>query len=294
MEIYQVIILSIIQGISEISPISSYTFLNAIPWIFNWTKIDLFSIEYKSFIIALYIGTILALLLCFYKEWKKLILAGYNQIKKKEKTPEGKIFVYMAVGVIPGGILLFILYWLFGRRLATPLITGILTLIFGILLAYIDRKNETTVTYDKLTLKQSFLLGFSQCLSFIPGLSSVTTSVLVGRKFKMNRKNILKYSFMLLLPITIVNLIIQCFYTTTFKLNLQMILGTIITFMVTVLFINVFLEYVEKKTFKVFVNCRIVLGIIILLIWFFRSDLLWICINSFDPQIYKALVKLLY
>lgn len=294
MELYQVIILSIIHGITEIAPISGYTHFMVIPWIFEWTNIVLFNIEFKTFIISLHLGVILGLIVCFQKEWRKLFKAGIQNKKENKSVKDKKIFWYIMLGTIPGGIILIILNSLFINKLATPIFTGIVTVLFGIILSYIDAKKETTQTFEKLTLKQGILIGLAQSLSFIPGVSSTTITIIVGRMLNIERKNILKYSFMILLPITIINLIMQCFNVIKFHIDFSIIIGIILTSVTTIWCVKWLLKYIEKKSFRFFANYRIIIGVIILAISFLNSELIWKIINSLDQEFYKQLVKLLY
>ena len=82
-EILQALILGVVQGLTELLPISSSAHLNLIPWIFNW-KIP------ESFDVALHFGTLLAIVLFFFKDWIKLLEGGFNQVVKKEKSPQQK------------------------------------------------------------------------------------------------------------------------------------------------------------------------------------------------------------
>ncbi len=93
-EILQALILGVVQGLTELLPISSSAHLNLIPWIFNWNIPE-------SFDVALHFGTLLAIVLFFYKDWIALIKGGYNQVVKKKKTFEGKMFWYLVAATIP-------------------------------------------------------------------------------------------------------------------------------------------------------------------------------------------------
>ena len=101
-EILQALILGVVQGLTELLPISSSAHLNLIPWIFNWNIPE-------SFDVALHFGTLLAIVLFFYKDWIALIKGGYNQVVKKKKTFEGKMFWYLVAATIPGGAIGFLL-----------------------------------------------------------------------------------------------------------------------------------------------------------------------------------------
>lgn len=85
MTILQAIILGIVQGLTELLPISSSAHLNLIPWIFNWNIPD-------SFDVALHFGTLLAIGIFFFKDWVNLIKGGFNQVVKKEKHKREECF----------------------------------------------------------------------------------------------------------------------------------------------------------------------------------------------------------
>ena len=102
-EILQALVLGIVQGLTELLPVSSSAHLNLFPWIFGWSEIS------PSFDVALHIGTLFAILIFFYKDWVNLIKGGYNQVIKKEKSTDGKIFWYIIISTIPTGVLCLIL-----------------------------------------------------------------------------------------------------------------------------------------------------------------------------------------
>ena len=80
MDFLQAILLGIVQGLTELLPISSSAHLAVFPWIFKWSQIP------ESFDIALHFGTLLAISLFFIKDWISLIKGGFNQVVKKEKS----------------------------------------------------------------------------------------------------------------------------------------------------------------------------------------------------------------
>ena len=110
MTVFQALILGIIQGLTELLPVSSSAHLNVIPWIFNWTENAQFVEEFGgSFDVALHFGTLIAIGLFFIKDWIKLIKAGFNKVVKKEDSVEGKMFWYLVIATIPAGILALVL-----------------------------------------------------------------------------------------------------------------------------------------------------------------------------------------
>ena len=111
MEIYQSVILGIVQGLTELLPISSSAHLNIIPWMFGWINNPGFAEAFKGFDVALHFGTLLAIAIYFFKDWLNLIKGGFDQVVKKKKTVEGRMFWYIVLATIPGGIIGFVLYF---------------------------------------------------------------------------------------------------------------------------------------------------------------------------------------
>lgn len=86
MDVFQALILGIVQGLTELLPISSSGHLDILPWIFGWTKSAQFNVAFEAFDVALHFGTFLAIAIFFFKDWIELIKGGFNQIVKKEDT----------------------------------------------------------------------------------------------------------------------------------------------------------------------------------------------------------------
>ena len=152
MTILQSIILGIIQGLTELLPISSSAHLNIIPWLLGWTKSQEFKAAFEGFDVALHFGTLLAIGIFFFKDWIALIKGGYNQVVKKEKTTEGRMFWYIVLATIPGGAIGFLLDHFVGDALEKPLIIGIALAVMGVILYVVDKNAKSNTTYEKMTL----------------------------------------------------------------------------------------------------------------------------------------------
>lgn len=109
MNIIQAIILGIVQGLTEFLPISSTAHLHIFPWVLNWNEI------LPSFDIALHFGSLVAILIFFFKDWIKLIKGGWDKVVKKKDSKEGKIFCYLVAATIPSALLFLILDKIFRR-----------------------------------------------------------------------------------------------------------------------------------------------------------------------------------
>ena len=261
MEIIQSLILGVVQGLTELLPISSSAHLNLIPWIFNW---DIPA----SFDVALHFGTLLAIAIFFFKDWIDLIKGGYKQVVKKEKSTEGRMFWYIVIATIPGGIIGFILDHIVGESLGEmPLLIAIALIVMGIILYIVDKKAPSNIKYEDMTFKQTFLIGLSQALAFIPGVSRSGITMTTGRLMGVDRSSTAKYSFMLSAPIV---LGATLYKFKDFVFNLPFVVGVLSSFIVGLLVIKFLLQYLQKGSFKVFAIYRIVVGIAIIILFMTR------------------------
>lgn len=258
MEIYQAIILGLVQGLTELLPISSSAHLYLIPWFFKWNIPEAFDV-------ALHFGTLLAIGIFFFKDWIKLIIGGYQLAVKKKKSTEGKLFWYIVLATIPGGIIGFILDKYAEDFLKKPVIIAIALIAMGIILYLVDKYSKKEVEYKDMTLKQTFLIGLSQALAFIPGVSRSGITMTTGRALHIKREAVAKYSFMLSAPIVLAATILKI---GEFQFDLAFMLGVLTSFIVGIIVIKFLLKYLEKGSFKVFAMYRIAIGIMILIYLF--------------------------
>lgn len=261
MTIIQAIILGIIQGLTELLPISSSAHLTIIPWIFKWTENIEFIRDFEGFDVALHFGTLLAIGLFFFKDWIELIKGGFNLAVKKQKTTEGRMFWYIVLATIPGGIIGFILDKFLEDALTKPLIIAIALIVMGIILYIVDKNSKSEVEYKNMTLKQTFIIGLSQALAFIPGVSRSGVTMTVGRFMGVKRESAAKYSFMLSAPIVLAATV---FKFKDFVFGIPFFVGVFVSFIIGIFVIKFLLEYLRKGSFKIFAMYRIAVGLIII------------------------------
>lgn len=261
MSIFQAVILGIVQGLTELLPISSSAHLNIIPWLFNWTASEEFVTAFEGFDVALHVGTLLAIVLFFFKDWLSLIKGGFNQVFKKEKTFEGKMFWYLVIATIPGGLIGFILDKYLEDILTKPLIIAIALMVMGIVLYLVDQYSKSDIKYEEMGFKETFLIGLSQALAFIPGVSRSGVTMTTARLMGIDRTSAAKYSFLLSTPIVFAAAL---FKFKDFVFSIPFVIGILTSFIVGVLVIKFLLEYLKKGSFKGFAIYRIIFAIIIL------------------------------
>ncbi len=268
-EIFQALILGIVQGLTELLPISSSAHLNLCPWIFGWNEIS------PSFDVALHIGTLFAIVLFFFKDWVNLIKGGYNQVVKKKKSTDGKIFWYIVISTIPTGILCLVLDKLSGKiieKLATAFsveekmvemfMIAIALIVMGIILYVVDKKAKSEVEYKDITLKQSLWIAISQAIAAaFPGVSRSGITMTVGRGMGLKRESVAKYSFLLSTPVVAAAALVDL---KDFVFSPAFFVGIFASFIVGVFVIKFLLNYLQKGSFKVFAIYRVILGLFVI------------------------------
>ncbi len=268
-EILQALVLGVVQGLTELLPISSSAHLNLFPWIFGWNEIS------PSFDVALHIGTLFAIVLFFFKDWINLIKGGYKQVVKKEKSTEGRIFWYIVISTIPTGILCLILDKLSEKiieKLATVFniqeilvemfMIAIALIVMGIILYVVDKKSKSEIEYKDMTFKQSLWIAMSQAIAAaFPGVSRSGITMTVGRGMGLKRESVAKYSFLLSTPVVAAAALVKL---KDFAFNPAFFVGVFASFIVGVLVIKFLLNYLQKGSFKVFAIYRVILGLFVI------------------------------
>ena len=141
--------------------------------------------------------------------------------------------------------------------LTKPLIIAIALIVMGIVLYVVDKYSKNKTSYEELNFKQTFLIGLSQALAFIPGVSRSGITMTIGRLLGVKREAAAKYSFMLSAPIV---LAATAYKFKDFVFDLPFIIGVIISFVVGIFVIKFLLEYLKKGSFKWFSIYRVILG----------------------------------
>ena len=271
MEILHSLILGVVQGLTELLPVSSSAHLNLFPWVFGWSDIS------ESFDVALHIGTLLAIIIFFYKDWVQLIKGGYNQVVKKKKSTEGKIFWYIVIATIPTGIACLVLDKLSGKLIeilsgvfktsqinTQMFIIAIALIVMGIILYVVDKNSKSKIKYKDITFKQSLLISLSQAIAAaFPGVSRSGITMTVGRKMGLERESVAKFSFLLSTPIVAAAALYELKH---FVFDWSFVIGVLASFIVGMFVIKFLLNYLKKGSFKVFAIYRVALGIIVLII----------------------------
>ena len=254
-----IIILSMVQGITEFLPISSSAHLIMIPEMFGTIT------SKRSFDVSLHFGSLLAVLFYLKKDISKIVLDSIFLKKSNEGFITFKNLIISTIPIVLIGFLIHLYDFNIIRNLE---IIGWSTLGFGILLGIADINLKIKKIIKNLNLKDAFLIGLFQILALIPGTSRSGIVITAGLFMGFSRFDASKYSLLLSIPVILAAMTLESFslyYKEGFFLNNEMLIGVILSFCSAFIAIKLFMKWINTASLKIFVFYRIILGVVILM-----------------------------
>jgi undecaprenyl-diphosphatase len=266
MELLQIILLGIIQGIAEFLPISSSAHLIIARDVFNIGSFIAGNMD-LTFDLALHFGTLLAIIVYFFNELLSLLIQG---LTKGTKTSDGKIFWYLILATIPAGIVGVLFEDVFDEFFRKQIwLIAIALIVMGIIIYIVDKVSKSSKTLKEMSYIDALLIGISQIFALIPGFSRSGTTLACSRALGINKEDSAKFSFYLSIPVVAGASLISLIKGNTIAIILDNLtifgLGILISFVTGLLCISFLLKYIKTHDFKIFMYYRILIGIIVLL-----------------------------
>jgi undecaprenyl-diphosphatase len=265
--IFQALVLGLLQGLAEFLPISSSAHLSIAPWLFHWPDPGL------SFDVALHFGTLIAVIWYFRGEWMSLLRAAWQiVITRKIVTVEQKRAAFIVIATIPGGIFGFLLADKAETAFRNPALTASALIVLGILLWLADRLARVDKPITHMRWTDAVLIGIAQVFALVPGVSRSGSTITAGRALGFDRNGAAAFSFMLSMPIIAAAVVLKVPHVMRDSgLTLPLLVGVAASAISGWLAISVLLKYVSRHSYGVFALYRVVLGAIVLAIYFARG-----------------------
>jgi undecaprenyl-diphosphatase len=254
--------MGVIQGLGEFLPISSSAHLVLAPWAFGWEDPGL------SFDVALHMGTLFAVAAFFWRDWIELFSEA---IIIRRGSQKATMFWYLMVATIPGGLAGYLLEEQAETIFRNPLIIAVMLISMGIILYLVDRYASNMKVMNKITFKDSLLIGLSQAFAIIPGVSRSGVTMTAGRALGMTRETAARFSFLLSTPIILGAGVMKIRDIAPGDINLAFMTGVVSAALVGFLSIGFLLKYLTERSFALFVWYRLLLGLAIIMLVFVRA-----------------------
>jgi undecaprenyl-diphosphatase len=198
---WQALVLGIVQGLTELLPISSSGHLILVPWLADWHYLEKHEDFNKTFDVALHLGTLVAVVAYFWGDVVRYVSAWFRSIAHRRIDREDeRIAWYIAAATIPAAIAGALGEDTIENHLGEPWQIAILLAVFGVLLWFADRRPQSRELGD-LRFGTGFAIGISQVLALMPGVSRSGITITAGRFARLDRDAAARFAFLLLIPI---------------------------------------------------------------------------------------------
>ncbi len=260
MELYQALILAIVQGLTEFLPISSSGHLILPSQLLGWPDQGL------AFDVAVHIGSLIAVVWYFKQDIWNTAHGWLMRIFKGVKSPESKLGWQVIYATIPAALIGFFAGDFIEENLRTMTVIGTTTIVFGLCLGWADKFGSRKLDLADMTLAAAILIGIAQALALIPGTSrsgiTITAALLLG----LNRQAAAQFSFLLSVPLILAAGALKTveLIGSTHAVNWgDIALGTLVSGITAYICIKTFLAFIDRIGMMPFVIYRILLGLML-------------------------------
>ena len=276
MDIFQSIILGIVQGLGEFLPISSTAHLILTPYLFGWQDPGL------AFDVALHVGTLIAVLAYFYTDWVVICKKALNNLKQinqknnytlysdRSIVYNQKLLWFLVLATIPGILAGYFLEEQAETVFRHPLLIALALAAAGFILYVADRKSKKTKDLGKITREDAIWIGVSQALAIIPGVSRSGVTITAGLMAGLDRVSAARFSFLLSTPVIFGAAALKIPHFIQNGITVPVVIGIMVSAISGYLAIKYLLKFVEKASYAVFFWYRLGLAVIIIAVYMMR------------------------
>jgi undecaprenyl-diphosphatase len=270
MDIFQTLVLAIVQGLTEFLPISSSAHLILVPVLTPWEDQGL------AFDVALHVGSLAAVVIYFRRELGAMAqdwVASLPRLASRggPLTPSARLAWAVGLGTIPVGLAGLVLRDRVEDWLRSPLVLASMLIAFGLVLWWADARHRGERSELEIGWKAVAAIAFAQALALVPGVSRSGITMTAGLLVGMSREGASRFSFLLSIPVIFLAgaLEVRTLLRQGAAVDWGMVgLGTVVSGVSAYLCIHYFLQFIRRVGMKPFVVYRVLLGLILLsLFW---------------------------
>jgi undecaprenyl-diphosphatase len=268
---WQAFVLGVVQGLTELLPISSSGHLILVPWLADWRYLEEHPDFNKTFDVALHLGTLVAVAAYFWEDILRLVAAWFRSVGKRAiETADERVAWLVFIATIPAALAGALGASVIEEHLGQPWQIALNLAFFGILLWVADRSAQTR-RLDDVSPKAAFGIGLAQALSLMPGVSRSGITITAARFLKLDRDSAARLSFLLLIPVTFGAVLYKGVTDVLLESLPSGSAGPFIVGMIAaagsgLLAIELLLGYVRRHDYSIFVLYRLCVAAAILII----------------------------
>ncbi|HBT47131.1 MAG TPA: UDP-diphosphatase [Peptococcaceae bacterium] len=261
MNLWQALVLGIVQSLGEFLPISSSAHLVLVRWLFGWPEPGL------TFDVALHVGTLVAVLAYFWRELMEIVRDGLI----RPRSREGRLFYYLLLACVPSALFGVALEEQAQTVFRTPVLIALALALMGVALWAADRVGPKTRQMENITMADSLLVGLSQALAIIPGVSRSGITMTAGLLTGMSRETAARFSFLLSVPIIAGAAVWEFRHLSWGEVDAAFVVGIVTSAVVGFLAIKFLLQYLRRGSYLLFAWYRLALAALVILVEVWRG-----------------------
>jgi undecaprenyl-diphosphatase len=260
--------MGVVQGLTEFLPVSSSGHLVLVPALLGWDDPLITSLEFS---VVIHIGTLIALLAYFRRDWLRLVPAGLAAMRDRslDGDPDRRLAWLLATATIPAGVAGFLLGDLVESQFREVVLVAIMLIVGGVVLFLAERLSKHERSIAQLRFPTALLIGVAQALALIPGLSRSGISISAGLLAGLERRAAARFSFLMATPITAAAALYETGQLVTGDAGVVLEVGPLLVGILAAmvsgfLAIAVLLRFLRTRSTDVFVVYRLALAAVVL------------------------------
>lgn len=264
MDLIHILVLAVVQGLTEFLPVSSSAHLILAPVLLGWQDQGL------TFDVALHLGSLIAIVGYFRHDIVNMARAWLLSLFERRLTPDGKLAWAVLLGTIPVGLAGLLLNDFIATHLRSPFILAATMVGFGLLLGWADWRPNAQRTVADMTWRDVLWIALAQAVALIPGTSRSGITMTAGLLVGLSRHAAARFSFLLAIPVIVLASLLQLQEAATSPQAIDwtaLWIGVVASAISTYLCIALFLRFIQRVGMMPFVLYRIFLGALLLWVY---------------------------
>jgi undecaprenyl-diphosphatase len=264
MPIYQALILAILQGFTEFLPVSSSAHLAMAPWLLGWKDQGL------EFDVALHIGTLVSVLVYFFKDWLQILMqaAGQRWGNDPQLAKNPRLLWYLMAGSVPVAAAGLLFKDAVETTLRSPYVIGVMAIVMGLVMYVAERMNRQRRDLGEMTLFDCLFIGSAQALAIVPGTSRSGITLSAGLFRDLDRASAARFSFLLSTPAVgaaAVKAVLDLRkHGMSADMQMAMAVGIAVSAVTGLAVIAFFLRFLRTNSILPFVYYRVAFGLLVI------------------------------
>jgi undecaprenyl-diphosphatase len=274
-EMFQGLVLGVVQGITEFLPISSTAHLIIFRDVFGWEAVTCKEVVgactphsgwSKAAIDAMQFGSVVAVVMYFWQDLKQIFGGAWQAFQAKDwQQPAWKMFLGIAIGTVPALAMGLVIKKVLKIDLESPLLIAVMSLVMATLLGLAEKFGSRKRGFEDISVQDGVLVGLGQTISLLPGSSRSGSTLTTGLFLGLQRETAARFSFLLGLPtLTIATLAQAKDVLSDSAMALPLLVATVSTFIFSYLSIAWLLKFLKSQSNWIFVWYRLAFGALLL------------------------------